>query len=53
MFIMNRDSLESKCDDLNYLIEKADYDSFLDLGNIDSKPFYHWKSKVIGYSDVL
>jgi hypothetical protein len=53
MFLMNRDSLEKKCDDLNYLIEKADYDSFLDPENIDRKAFSHWKSKVNGYSDVL
>jgi hypothetical protein len=53
MFIMNRDNLEGKCDDLNILIEKADYESFLDPENLDRSAFSHWKGKVNGLSDVL
>jgi len=53
MFIMNRDNLEGKCDDLNILIEKGDYDSFLDPENLDRSTFSIWKGKVNGLSGVL
>jgi hypothetical protein len=53
MFLMNRDNLEGKCDDLNILIEKAEFDSFLDPDNLDRSKFSHWKGKVNGLSDVL
>jgi hypothetical protein len=50
---MNRENLEGKCDDLNILIEKGEYDSFLDPDNLDRSTFSIWKGKVIGLADVL
>jgi len=43
IFLMNRENLEGKCDSLNILIEKGDYDSFLDPDNLDRSAFSHWK----------
>lgn len=50
---MNRENLEGKCDDLNILIEKGEYDSFLNPDNLDRSAFSIWKGKVIGLADVL
>jgi len=50
MFLLNRENLEGKCDSLNILIEKGDYESFLDPDNLDRSAFSHWKGQVIGLS---